>query len=131
MTLPDKPNSRFQKYLLTAKGIELKEILLSYKKQQSTNETVIVSESDYPYSQMKINLQTENLIKAMDSDYTLTEIMQKLQLKNKAHLKLEYLKPALKSEIIEILRKAENEQTYRLTKKGLEIKKQLGDLLHE
>lgn len=80
---------------------------------------------------MKINLQTENLIKAMDSDYTLTEIMQKLQLKNKAHLKLEYLKPALKSEIIEILRKAENEQTYRLTKKGLEIKKQLGDLLHE
>lgn len=131
MTMPDKPKSRFQKYLLTAKGNELKKNLFSNKTYQSANETGVVSENDFSYSKMQLNLQTENLIKVMDSDFTFSDIMKKLQLINKAHFKLEYLKPALRNGIIEILLTTDNEYKCKLTKKGMEIKKHLGGLLYE
>lgn len=66
--------------------------------------------------------QVENLVRIMgDNQYSVTEMMDMLQLKNRRHFTKEYLKAALESEILEPIypdSPKHPKQKYRLTNKG-------------
>ena len=131
MTIPDKPKSRFQKYRLSIKGIELKKSLISDKNYKISNENqdvklVLSPVSDY--TTMHVTMHVESLIQATVQFFSVVEMMEKLKLKNRPYFKLEYLKPALQCHVIEPMQANDSTNTvlkYYLTEKGLEIKKKL------
>jgi predicted transcriptional regulator len=133
MTIPDKPKSRFQKYRLTDKGIELKKNLISDKNYKIISEKPnekSVSAPDSDYSTMHVTMHVESLIHATEELFTVQGMMEKLKLKNRPFFKLEYIKPALQFRVIEPIKADDSNnkiQKYRLTEKGMKIKKLLND----
>lgn len=133
MTIPDKPKSRFQKYRLTDKGIELKKNLISDKNYKIISEKPnekSVSAPDSDYSTMHVTMHVESLIHATEELFTVQGMMEKLKLKNLPFFKLEYIKPALQFRVIEPIKADDSNnkiQKYRLTEKGMKIKKLLND----
>ena len=96
------------------------------KKNNTVHDTVQVT--------VHVTVQVESLVKVLDGELSIPEMMNKLGLKNRPHFKLEYLQPALDMGAIETTMpgKINNSlQKFRLTLKGREIKKQLGGLKYE
>ena len=131
MTIPDKPKSRFQKYCLTDKGIELQKTLNSDKNYKIINEKPVGKSVSAPvsdYTTMHVTMHVESLIQATEELFSVPGMMEKLKLKNRPYFKLEYLKPALQFQVIEPMKAVDTNNTiqkYRLTEKGMKIKKQL------
>ena len=68
------------------------------------------------------------LVLVIQGEMSRTQLMEKLELKNRSHFLTSYLEPALKEELIEMTlpdKSTSKNQKYRLTQKGLKLKKNL------
>jgi predicted HTH transcriptional regulator len=83
---------------------------------------------EYEQVTQQVTQQVESLLKCMEGEMNRTQIMQKLTLKDRNNFSKTYLEPALENGIIEMTQPDSPKsptQKYRLTPKGVEIKKQL------
>lgn len=82
-----------------------------------------------PHVTEHVTEQVKKLVFAIKGELTSVEIMNYLNLKGRPNFVLEYLQPALKLNLIEMTipdKPKSRFQKYRLTAKGVEIKKELG-----
>ncbi len=76
----------------------------------------------------RVAQKVQNLINVMDGEVSRSEILEKLQLKDRVYVMKEYLHPALEEMYIEMTipeKPRSRNQKYKLTEKGLKIKSQL------
>ena len=69
--------------------------------------------------------QVEDLIKILDREMNRSELQEKLNLSDRKHFRIHYLKPALEAGLIEMTKPEipnSRSQKYRLTVKGIQIK---------
>lgn len=75
----------------------------------------------------QVTMQVENLVKIMNGELSRIEIMKQMKLNNREYFLLEYLQPALQAGFVEMTipdKPKSKLQKYRLTEKGMELKKQ-------
>ena len=73
----------------------------------------------------QVTPQVEELIKVLEKEMNRQEIQEKLKLSDREHFRLNYLKPALRSDFIEMTipeKPNSSLQKYRLTEKGKQLK---------
>lgn len=78
----------------------------------------------FPISE-KVTPQVEELIKVLEKEMNRQEIQEKLKMSDREHFRLNYLKPALRSDFIEMTipeKPNSSLQKYRLTEKGKQLK---------
>ncbi|MDR1793466.1 MAG: putative DNA binding domain-containing protein [Bacteroidales bacterium] len=110
MTIPNKPNSRLQKYRLTAKGY-----------------TPAVAPEVTP----EVTPEVKQLLSILQGEMTKAELMNLLNLKDDKHFRMRYLQLALKGGFIEMTipnKPNSNLQKYRLTGQGICIKDKLENI---
>jgi predicted HTH transcriptional regulator len=73
------------------------------------------------------SVEVQNLVLMMEGEMNRTDIQDKLELKHEGNFRDNYLVPALETEMIEMKYKQKNHprQKYRLTAKGLALKKNI------
>lgn len=79
----------------------------------------------YPPSHPQVTPQVEDLIKILDREMNRLELQEKLNLSDRKHFRIHYLKPALEAGLIEMTKPEipnSRSQKYRLTVKGIQIK---------
>jgi predicted transcriptional regulator len=114
MTLPDKPNSRLQKYRLTAKGAKMTLIEEPVKEPVEEPVTEPVADAVIRFLQLLANqksLGTEGIRKAFNH-------------KSRKHLRETYIHPALARGLVEMTlpdKPNSRLQKYRLTAKGAKM----------
>ncbi len=123
MTIPDKPNSRFQKYRISEKGREfLKGNVIKEKKIKYAT-TQVATQVDHHDAQ-HVTQQVRALLKSLKGEMTRAELMNNLKLKDRVNFYEKYLQPALALDLIEMTipdKPKSKNQKYRLTAKGKEI----------
>jgi predicted transcriptional regulator len=100
LTIPDKPKSSKQKYRLTEKG------KMFLKNMQVTPE---------------VTPQVIKLLEALQGEMSGEELLSKLELKDRKHLRKEYLNPAVDAGLLALTipdKPNSSSQKYRLTEKG-------------
>lgn len=110
MTVPDKPNSRKQKYRRRVHGTE------EEKEAPPPQVTLQVT--------LQVTPQVEGLLKAMDGELSRAEIMKRLGFKDRRHFVSTYLQPALDVGLIEYTIPGipnSRLQQYRLTARGRQL----------
>ena len=73
----------------------------------------------------QVTPQVEDLIKILDREMNRSELQEKLNLSDRKHFRIHYLKPALEAGLIEMTKPEipnSRSQKYRLTVKGIQIK---------
>lgn len=84
-----------------------------------------ISEKATPQVTPQATPQVEELIKVLEKEMNRQEIQEKLKLSDREHFRLNYLKPALRSDFIEMTipeKPNSSLQKYRLTEKGKQLK---------
>jgi predicted HTH transcriptional regulator len=126
MTIPDKPNSRLQKYRLTQKGKEAKEKLNTQVRVQVTEQATTQVNTQVG---VQDKVQVEKLLFCVDDNlFTTKEIQKQLDLKQRHKVFINYIQPALKLGLIEMTipdKPNSRLQKYRLTQKGKDVKEKL------
>ena len=82
----------------------------------------------YRQQKLQVTGQVKQLILLCDNELSRSELMNLVQLKGRDNFEKLYLQPALKQNLIERTipdKPKSKNQKYRLTKKGLELQKQL------
>lgn len=134
MTIPEKPNSRFQKYRLTPNGVQFRQSdslvdnILPLKMEKFESENLNTAQVTNHVT-AQVTAQVKELLLALDTAMTTAEIMQKMQLTHREYFRQSYLQQALNMQFIEmtIPEKPNSKlQKYRLTPKGMQFKNELG-----
>ena len=114
MTLPNKPNSRLQKYRLTEIGKQFTYIPL---KTGGTPTTEVA---------MEVTAEVKQLISHLHGEMSRQELQLSLALKNDENFRLNYLQPGLTKNVIEMTapdKPNSRLQKYRLTTTGRRLQK--------
>ncbi len=109
MTIPEKPNSRLQKYRLTTLG-------KNFNNQPMEEITDQVTE--------QVTHQVKQLLIVCKTEMSRAELMKKINLKDRVTFRLEYIAPALKKNLIEMTEPDSPKsptQKYRLTNLGKQM----------
>ncbi len=112
MTIPDKPNSKSQKYRLAKTGERF--LRGTNKNDKSTPEVT-------PQVTHEVTPQVNALLKVIEGEMGRKEIQNKLGLTDEKHFREKYLEPALKLRLVEMTipdKPRSSKQKYRLIKKG-------------
>lgn len=125
MTMPDKPQSKNQKYRLTALGKAL-------KRKPGNDKIFPVTAKDSmevnTEATMEVAMEVKKVILVLNGEMKRADIQKDLQLKNDENFRIQYILPALESGMIE-MKYPESpkhpEQKYRLTELGKQLKKNL------
>lgn len=133
MTIPDKPNSPYQKYRLSEKGITYKNSIVDSFSQQKdsrffTSATDHATDHVTVYDTDHVDELVAMLILNLSGEKSRTELMELLQLKHVGNFRNNYLNPALEKSYIEMTfpDSPKNKfQKYRLTSKGFDIQNHL------
>ncbi len=81
-----------------------------------------------PHVTTEVTTEVKKIIFTLSGEMSRSELREKLDLKNDEHFRKQYLLPALNGEFIEMTQSDSPKsptQKYRLTAKGVEVKKQL------
>ena len=116
MTIPDKPNSRFQKYKLTDEG---NKFLIGDSIQEMKIKYIATQVEHHDAQQ--VSRQVGALLKILKGEMTRAELMKNLKLKDRVNFYIKYLQPALALGLIEMTipdKPKSSKQKYRLTEKG-------------
>ena len=131
MTIPDKPNSRLQKYRLTKKGRALK-INGAFDKfdgqTEQPTEQVTEQPTEQPTEQVTEQVIRLLLILNEDEIVSANDMMNILDLRHRPTFMYNYMQPAVEQNCIELIypdSPNHPQQKYRLTGKGLELKKKM------
>jgi ATP-dependent DNA helicase RecG len=121
MTIPDKPNSSNQKYRLSEKGITVKNSLFIHLQPQPTDHV-----TDYVTDH--VDELVKRLIRVLSKSQSRQELMEILDLRHVPNFRKNYLNPAMEAGYIEMTQPdslKSTRQRYRLTEKGLALKRSL------
>jgi len=123
MTLPDKPQSKNQKYRLTVLGKALNKKLDNDKSIADPAKTFKETTTE---ATMEVTMEVKKVILVLIGEMKRAELQKNLQLKNDENFRIQYILPALESGMIE-MKYPESpkhpEQRYRLTELGKQLKK--------
>ena len=123
MTLPDKPQSKNQKYRLTVLGKVLNKKLDNDKSIADPAKTFMEATTE---ATMEVTMEVKKVILVLIGEMKRAELQKNLQLKNDENFRIQYILPALESGMIE-MKYPESpkhpEQRYRLTELGKQLKK--------
>ena len=132
MTIPDKPNNPIQKYRLTEKGNELKEAFYNAHQQATDHDTDYDTDYDTVYDTVYDTDHDEDLIGkligVLTEQKSRNELMNLLDLHHAGNFRDNYLSPAIEAGYVEMTlpeTPKSKKQEYRLTAKGIELKKKL------
>jgi len=121
MTIPDKPQSKNQKYRLTELGKAL-------NRNPGNDKSIPVTSKTTMEATMEATMEVKKVILVLNGEMKRADIQKNLQLKNDENFRLQYILPALESGMIE-MKYPESpkhpEQRYRLTELGKQLKKNL------
>ena len=125
MTLPDKPQSKSQKYRLTELGKALNK---RPENEKSIPVSTKVTTEATMEATMEVTMEVKKVILALTGEMKRAELQKNLQLKNDENFRIHYILPALESGMIE-MKYPESpkhpEQKYRLTELGKQLKNTL------
>jgi len=125
MTLPDKPQSKSQKYRLTELGKALNK---RPENEKSIPVSTKVTTEATMEATMEVTMEVKKVILALIGEMKRAELQKNLQLKNDENFRIHYILPALESGMIEMKYPEipkHPEQKYRLTELGKQLKNTL------
>jgi len=125
MTLPDKPQSKNQKYRLTVLGKALNKKLDNDKSIADPAKTFKETTTE---ATMEVTMEVKKVILVLIGEMKRAELQKNLQLKNDENFRIHYILPALESGMIEMKYPEipkHPEQKYRLTELGKQLKNTL------